>query len=179
MRSQILDNISQKAFYDLLSLPFDKDISNIQQITTAVNFTQLSPEIKSIMLSLPIVQYTGDFQAGGLDKKQRLYLMSQLDDIFFIDTQHTNYAQCVTKLTNVPDLSGKEITFTGINEDENKIVNLVKKSESYSLTYDEIEYIIEIVNENDGTFTSIQYGDNFVMDTVLEKEILEFFYKNK
>ena len=28
-------------------------------------------------------------------------------------------------------------------------------------------------------FTSIQYGDNFVMDTVLEKEILEFFYKNK
>ena len=56
---------------------------------------------------------------------------------------------------------------------------MFKKSESYSLIYDEIDYIIEIINENDGTFTSIQYGDNFVMDTVLEKEILEFFYKNK
>ena len=105
--------------------------------------------------------------------------MSELDDTFLVDTINSNYAKCVTQLTNVPDLSDKEIIFTGISEDKNKVVNLVKKSESYSLIYDEIDYIIEIINENDGTFTSIQYGDNFVMDTVLEKEILEFFYKNK
>tara|TARA_R110001592_G_scaffold221330_1_gene476119 strand:- start:1 stop:540 length:540 start_codon:yes stop_codon:yes gene_type:complete len=179
MSPQILDNLSTNIFYDLLSLPFDRNINNSNQVISTVDLNKLDPELKSILLSLPMVQYTGDFKAGGLDPKQRLYLMSELDDIFFIDTLHSNYAQCVTKLTNVPDLSDKEITFTGINEDKNKIINLVKKSESYSLTYDEIEYIIEIVNENDGTFTSIQYGDNFVMDTVLEKEILEFFYKNK
>jgi len=179
MSPQILDNLSTKTFYDLLSLPFDRDINNSNQVTSTVNLNKLTPELIQIILSLPMVQYTGDFKAGGLDSKQRLYLMSELDDIFLIDTLHSNYAQCVTRLLNVPDLSDKEITFTGIKEDKNKSINLVKKSESYSLIYNEIDYIIEIVNENDGTFTSIQYGDNFVMDTVLEKEILEFFYKNK
>ena len=180
MSPQILDNISTKSFYDLLSLPFDRDINEPKQlISPLVDFNELSDEIKSILLSLPIVQYTGDFKAGGLDKKQRLYLMSELDDTFLVDTENSNYAKCVTKLINVPDLSDKEIIFTGINKNQNKLINLVKKSESYSLIYDEIDYIIEIINENDGTFTSIQYGDNFVMDTVLEKEILEFFYKNK
>jgi hypothetical protein len=60
-----------------------------------------------------------------------------------------------------------------------KSIKQIKKSESYSVTYNEIEYIIEITEENTGTFTSITYGDNFVMDHMLEKDILEYFYKNK
>jgi hypothetical protein len=99
-----------------------------------------------------------------------------MNDIFFIDTLKTNYAKCVTRLINVPDLSGKEVIE---RTDEHKSIKQIKKSESYSVTYNEIEYIIEITEENTGTFTSITYGDNFVMDHMLEKDILEYFYKNK
>ena len=97
-------------------------------------------------------------------------------EIYFVDTLKTNYAKCVTKLTNVPDLSGKEI----INRtDEHRSIKLLKRSETYSISYREVNYTIEITEEDTGTFTSIMYGDNFVMDTVLESDILEYFYKNK
>jgi hypothetical protein len=163
-------------YYDILSIPFNKDIDQPYQITHTVNFKSLKEDTQNVLLSLPIVQFTGDFKAGGLDKKQRLYLMSSMNDIFFIDTLKTNYAKCVTRLINVPDLSGKEVIE---RTDEHKSIKQIKKSESYSVTYNEIEYIIEITEENTGTFTSITYGDNFVMDHMLEKDILEYFYKNK
>jgi hypothetical protein len=176
MSSQIEENVGIYTYYDILSIPFNKDIDQPYQITHTVNFESLKEDTQNILLSLPIVQFTGDFKAGGLDKKQRLYLMSSMNDIFFIDTLKTNYAKCVTRLINVPDLSGKEVIE---RTDEHKSIKQIKKSESYSVTYNEIEYIIEITEENTGTFTSITYGDNFVMDYLLEKDILEYFYKNK
>lgn len=176
MSFSIIDNISIEVYYDVLSIPFDKDIDQPYQITHTVNFKSLKEDTQNVLLSLPIVQFTGDFKAGGLDKKQRLYLMSSMNDIFFIDTLKTNYAKGVTRLINVPDLSGKEVIE---RTDEHKSIKQIKKSESYSVTYNEIEYIIEITEENTGTFTSITYGDNFVMDYLLEKDILEYFYKNK
>jgi len=111
-----------------------------------------------------------------LDSKQRLYLMSSMNDIFFVDTLKTNYAKCVTKLINVPDLSGKEVIE---RTDEHRSIKRIRKSESYEVTYNEVDYVIEITEEGSGTFTSIMYGDNFVMDYMLEKDILEYFYKNK
>ena len=176
MSFSIIDNISTEVYYDVLSIPFDRDIDQPYQITHTVNFKSLKEDTQNVLLSLPIIQFTGDFKAGGLDKKQRLYLMSSMNDIFFIDTLKTNYAKCVTRLINVPDLSGKEVIE---RTDEHKSIKQIKKSESYSVTYNEIEYIIEITEENTGTFTSITYGDNFVMDYLLEKDILEYFYKNK
>lgn len=176
MSSSIIDNISTEVYYDVLSIPFDRDIDQPYQITHTVDFKSLKEDTQNILLNLPIVQFTGDFKAGGLDSKQRLYLMSSMNDIFFIDTLKTNYAKCVTRLINVPDLSGKEVIE---RTDEHKSIKQIKKSESYSVTYNEIEYIIEITEENTGTFTSITYGDNFVMDYLLEKDILEYFYKNK
>ena len=176
MSFSIIDNISTEVYYDVLSIPFDKDIDQPYQITHTVDFKSLKEDTQNILLNLPIVQFTGDFKAGGLDSKQRLYLMSSMNDIFFIDTLKTNYAKCVTKLINVPDLSGKEVIE---RTDEHRSIKQIKKSESYSVTYNEIEYIIEITEENTGTFTSITYGDNFVMDYLLEKDILEYFYKNK
>jgi hypothetical protein len=176
MSFSIIDNISTEVYYDVLSIPFDKDIDQPYQITHTVDFKSLKENTQNILLTLPIVQFTGDFKAGGLDSKQRLYLMSSMNDIFFIDTLKTNYAKCVTKLINVPDLSGKEVIE---RTDEHRSIKQIKKSESYSVTYNEIEYIIEITEENTGTFTSITYGGNFVMDYLLEKDILEYFYKNK
>jgi hypothetical protein len=176
MSSQIEENVGIYTYYDILSIPFNKDIDQPYQITHTVNFKSLKEDTQNVLLSLPIIQFTGDFKAGGLDKKQRLYLMSSMNDIFFIDTLKTNYAKCVTRLINVPDLSGKKVIE---RTDEHKSIKQIKKSESYSVTYNEIEYIIEITEENTGTFTSITYGDNFVMDYLLEKDILEYFYKNK
>ena len=176
MSFSIIDNINTEVYYDVLSIPFNQDIDQPYQITHTVNFESLKEDTQNVLLSLPIVQFTGDFKAGGLDKKQRLYLMSSMNDIFFIDTLKTNYAKCVTRLINVPDLSGKEVIE---RTDEHRSIKQIKKSESYSVTYNEIEYIIEITEENTGTFTSITYGDNFVMDHMLEKDILEYFYKNK
>ena len=176
MAPQIEEKVGIYTYYDILALPFDKDINYPTQVKSKVNFLKLREETQQAILSLPIVQFTGDFKAGGLDKKQRLYLMTTMDDIYFIDTIKTNYSNCVTQLLNVPDLSDKEIIE---RTDEHKSIQRILKSESYRVTYNEIDYVIEITDEDSGTFTSIKYGDNFVMDYMLEKDILEYFYKNK
>ncbi len=176
MVSKIEEKVGVYTFYDILSLPFDRDISYPYEITSKINFKKLTEKTQDTLLSLPIVQYTGDFKAGGLDKNQRLYLMSKMKDIFFVDTLKTNYAKCVTQLLNVPDLSGKEVA-KRTNEHQN--IKLIRRSEDYKITYKEVDYIIEITEENNGTFTSITYGDNLVLDYMLEKDILEYFYKNK
>ena len=176
MTPQIEERVGIYTYYDILSLPFDRDVSYPTQIQSKVDFKTLREETQEAILSLPIIQFTGDFKAGGLDKNQRLYLMSKLDEIYFIDTLKTNYAKCVTQLLNVPDLSDKEVIE---RTDEHKSIQRILKSESYRVTYNEIDYVIEITDEDSGTFTSIKYGDNFVMDYMLEKDILEYFYKNK
>jgi hypothetical protein len=176
MISKIEEKVGVYTFYDILSFPFDKDISYPYEITSKINFKKLTEKTQDTLLSLPIVQYTGDFKAGGLDKNQRLYLMSKMKDIFFVDTLKTNYAKCVTQLLNVPDLSGKEVA-KRTNEHQN--IKLIRRSEDYKITYKEVDYVIEITEENNGTFTSITYDGNFVMDHMLEKDILEYFYKNK
>src|SRR6056300_1496675 len=163
-------------YYDILSLPFDRDINYPNQIQSKVDFRTLREETQNAILTLPIIQFTGDFKAGGLDNKQRLYLMSKMNQIYFVDTLKTNYAKCVTQLINVPDLSDKEVIE---RTDEHKSIQRILKSQSYRVTYNEIDYVIEITDEDSGTFTSIKYGDNFVMDYMLEKDILEYFYKNK
>ena len=163
-------------YYDILAIPFDRDINHPQQITQKLDFTKLREETQNAILSLPIVQFTGDFKTGGLDKIQRLYLMSKLNEVYFVDTLKTNYAKCVTHLLNVPDLSDKEVVE---RTDEHRSIKRIRKSESYKLTYNEVDYVVEITEEESGTFTSIMYGDNFVMDYVLEQDILEYFNKNK
>lgn len=176
MSSQIEQKVGIYTYYDILSIPFNKDINHPEQVTCRVDFSKLKEETQQTLLSLPIVQFTGDFTAGGLDKEQRLYLMSKMDTVYFIDNLKTNYAKCVTQLLNVPDLSGKEVIE---RTDEYRSIRRILKSESYKVTYNEIDYVIEITDEDNGTFTSIKYGDNFVMDYMLEKDILEYFYKNK
>lgn len=176
MSPQIEEKVGIYTYYDILSLPFDRDINYPNQITCKANFQKLSEQTQDALLSLPIVQFTGDFKTGGLDKKQRLYLMSKMDDIYFVDTLKTNYAKCVTQLLNVPDLSDKKVIK---RTNEHQSIKLVRRSEDYKVTYNEIDYIIEITEENNGTFTSITYGNNLVLDHMLEKDILEHFYKNK
>lgn len=176
MISKIEEKVGVYTFYDILSFPFDRDISYPYEIQSKVDFLELKSKTQKAILQLPIVQYTGDFKAGGLDKNQRLYLMSKMKDIFFVDTLKTNYAKCVTQLLNVPDLSGKEVVK---RTNEHQSIKLIRRSEDYKITYKEVDYVIEITEENNGTFTSITYGGNFVMDHMLEKDILEYFYKNK
>ena len=60
-----------------------------------------------------------------------------------------------------------------------KNISLLKRSESFSITYDEIDYVIEIIEEGDGTFTSVEYDGNYLMDARLEKDILDYFNKYK
>lgn len=163
-------------FYDILLIPFNRNISHPRQVTEIVDFRRLKDTTKDALLTLPIVQFTGDFKAGGLSKVQRLYLMTKMNEVYLVDTLKTNYAKCVTKLINVPDLSDKEFVE---RSDEYKSIQRVRKSESYQLTYNEVDYVIEITEEDTGTFTSIMYGNNFVMDYILEQDILEYFNQNK
>ena len=171
-----VERIGLYTYYDILSLPFDREVSYPVEITSKVSFKSLKEHTKAALLSLPIVQFTGDFKAGGLDATQRFYLMSKMEEVYFVDTLRTNYAKCVTQLVDVPDLSHKEVIE---RTDEHKSIKLLRRSEDYKVKYNEVEYVIEIVEEGSGTFTSIAYGDNLVLDHMLEKDILEYFYKNK
>mgnify|MGYP001177785758 FL=1 len=176
MINQIEEKFGVYTYYDVLSLPFDRNINYPNEIQSKVDFLELKPKTQKAILQLPIVQFTGDFKAGGLNKKQRLYLMSKMDDVYFIDTRFTNYANCVTQLLNIPDLSNKALV---TRTDEHRKIKRIGKTERYSVIYKDVNYIIEITDETDGTFTSIEYDNKLVMDYMLEKDILEFFNNNK
>ena len=176
MINQIEEKFGVYTYYDVLSLPFDRNINYPNEIQSKVDFLELKSKTQKAILQLPIVQFTGDFKTGGLNKKQRLYLMSKMDDVYFIDTQFTNYANCVTQLLNIPDLSNKALV---TRTDEHRKIKRIGKTERYSVIYKDVNYIIEITDEIDGTFTSIEYDNKLVMDYMLEKDILEFFNNNK
>ena len=176
MINQIEEKFGVYTYYDVLSLPFDRNINYPNEIQSKVDFLELKPKTQKAILELPIVQFTGDFKTGGLNKKQRLYLMSKMDDVYFIDTRFTNYANCVTQLLNIPDLSNKALV---TRTDEHRKIKRIGKTERYSVIYKDVNYIIEITDETDGTFTSIEYDNKLVMDYMLEKDILEFFNNNK
>lgn len=176
MINQIEEKFGVYTYYDVLSLPFDRNINYPNEIQSKVDFLELKPKTQKAILQLPIVQFTGDFKTGGLNKKQRLYLMSKMDDVYFIDTRFTNYANCVTQLLNIPDLSNKALV---TRTDEHRKIKRIGKTERYSVIYKDVNYIIEITDETDGTFTSIEYDNKLVMDYMLEKDILEFFNNNK
>jgi hypothetical protein len=171
-----VEKVGMYTYYDMLSLPFDRDISYPSEISSKTSFKSLKEDTRNALLSLPIVQFTGNFKTGGLDTKQRLYLMSKMEEVYFIDTLKTNYAKCVTQLLDVPDLSHKEVVK---RTDEHRNINLIRRSEDYKVLYNGVEYVIEITEEGSGTFTSITYGHNLVLDHMLEADILNFFYKNK
>ena len=176
MINQIEEKFGVYTYYDVLSLPFDRNINYPNEIQSKVDFLELKSKTQKAILQLPIVQFTGDFKTGGLNKKQRLYLMSKMDDVYFIDTQFTNYANCVTQLLNIPDLSNKALV---TRTDEHRKIKRIGKTERYSVIYKDVNYIIEITDETNGTFTSIEYDNKLVMDYMLEKDILEFFNNNK
>lgn len=67
MSPLIQEHFGTNTFYDILALPCDKDINHPHQIKSKVDFRNLKDNSKKAILSLPIVQYTGDFKAGGLD----------------------------------------------------------------------------------------------------------------
>src|SRR6056300_396961 len=98
MISKIEEKVGVDTFYDILSFTFDRDISYPYEIQSKVDFLELKSKTQKAILQLPIVQFTGDFKTGGLNKNQRLYLMCKMKDIFFVDTHITNYAKCVTQL---------------------------------------------------------------------------------
>ena len=86
MINKIEEKVGVYTYYDILSLPFDRDINYPHEITSKIDFLKLKEKTQDALLSLPIIQFTGDFKAGGLDKKQRLYLMGKMNEIYFIDT---------------------------------------------------------------------------------------------
>ncbi len=80
-------------YYRLMSLPFDSDPVSPSSITTEIDYNGLSRTLQGIIMSLPLVKFTGRFDDGGLDKDKQFYMMTTLKEHFIIDTQGVNYAR--------------------------------------------------------------------------------------
>ena len=172
----IKERVGLETYYRLLLLPFDSNVSAPKQITTTIDFESLNSDVQSVIMSLPLVKFTGRFDAGGLDKKQQFYIMTTLKENFLVDTQVGNYARYVAKIKNLPDISHKDIqTFFESSED----IAMLRRIEVFEVNYDGVMYKIEIVEEDGGTFASVEYDGNYVMDVKLEEEIMEYFNKHR
>ncbi len=101
----IKEKIGLVTYYRLMGLPFDSDPIKSSSITTEIDFNKLDPAVRRVILTLPLVKFTGRFDYGGLDKKQQFYIMTTLKDNYIVDTQGTNYAKYVCRIINVPDIS--------------------------------------------------------------------------
>lgn len=172
----IKEKIGLVTYYRLMGLPFDSDPIKSSSITTEIDFNKLDPAVRRVILTLPLVKFTGRFDYGGLDKRQQFYIMTTLKDNYIIDTQGTNYAKYVCRITNVPDISHKDVeTVFHSNED----IKMIKRSEWFKVVYKDVEYNIEITEEDEDTFISVEYNGNYVMDSRIEKEVIKYFNKFK
>ncbi len=170
------NKMTTNLYYKLVMIPCNIDIMEVSEVTSFVDYKRLDREVQREVMKLPVVKFTGNFKDGGLSSKQQFYLMTALSNVYFIDTTGTSYAKSITRIDNIPDIS--DITIQDRFQ-SSKNISLLKRSESFSITYDEIDYVIEIIEEGDGTFTSVEYDGNYLMDVRLEKEILDYFNKYK
>jgi hypothetical protein len=168
----IKEKIGLVTYYKLMGLPFDSDPVKSSNINTQIDFNKLDLEVCKAIMALPVVKFTGRFDYGGLDKKQQFYIMTTLKDNYIIDTQGTNYAKYVCKIINIPDISHKNIEAAfHFNED----IKMIKRSEYFNVVYNNINYKLEITEEDEDTFTSVEYNGSYIMDSKLESEIIEHF----
>jgi hypothetical protein len=82
----------------------------------------------------------------------------------------------VSKIKNLPDISNN------IVEDRfaaSKDITMLKRAETFSINYNGVDYVLEITEENNGTFTTVEYDGNYLMDKEIEDEILDYFNKYK
>ena len=172
----IKEKLGLETYYRLLLLPFDSNVLSPKQVTTTIDFNTLTSGVQTAIMSLPLVKFTGRFDSGGLDKRQQFYIMTTLKENFVVDTQGKNYARYVSRIKNLPDISHKNIeAFFESNED----ISMLRRIEVYEMEYDGVMYKIEIVEENGGTFASVEYDGNYVMDVKLEEQIMEHFNKHR
>ena len=168
----IKEKIGLVTYYRLMGLPFDSDPIKSSSITTEIDFNKLDPAVRRVILILPLVKFTGRFDYGGLDKKQQFYIMTTLKDNYIVDTQGTNYAKYVCRIINIPDISHKDVeTVFHSNED----IKMIKRSECFDVIYENVKYKLEITEEDEDTFTSVEYDGTYIMDSKLESEVIKYF----
>ena len=166
--------MGSRLYYSLIMLPCDKDVTDPKYVQSEIDYRYLEKEVQQEIVDLPVVKFTGDFMAGGLDKRQQFYLMTSLTDVYFVDTNNSNYAKYVSKIKNLPDISNN------IVEDRfaaSKDITMLKRTETFSINYNGVDYVLEITEENNGTFTTVEYDGNYLMDKEIEDEILDYFNK--
>ena len=172
----IKEKIGLVTYYRLMGLPFDSDPIKSSSITTQIDFNNLDQAVRMVIMTLPIVKFTGRFDYGGLDKRQQFYIMTTLKDNYIVDTQGTNYAKYVCRIINIPDISHKNVeTVFHSNED----IKMIKRSECFDVVYENVKYKLEITEEDEGTFISVEYEGQYVMDSKLEGNIIEYFNKHR
>jgi len=172
----IKERIGLETYYRFIAMPFDSNVSSPSQVTTSVDYKILGKEVQELITSLPLVKFTGRFDSGGLDKRQQFYIMTTLKDNFIVDTQGCNYARYVSKIKNLPDISHKNIERVF---ESNEDISMLRRIEVFEVNYNDVLYKIEIVEEDGGTFASVEYEGNYVMDVKLEEEIMEYFNKHR
>ncbi len=175
-KNNIKEIIGLENYYRLISLPFDSNPVNPTDIKTEIKFDKLSLSLQNIIMKLPLVKFTGRFDDGGLNKDKQFYLMTTLKQYFLVDTQGSNYARYVSKIVSLPDVSNKSIEKTFRSTE---YIKVLKRSEQFEITFENIKYILEITEENNEAFISIEYNGNYVMDKELESNIIKFFNNYK
>lgn len=172
----IKERIGLVNYYRLMSLPFDTNPIGPSSITTEIDYNTLSRTLQNIIMSLPLVKFTGRFDDGGLDKHKQFYLMTTLKEHFIVDTQGVNYARYVCRIIGLPDISDKDIEGTF---HASEYIKMLKRTEQFEVTYENVKYILEIVEENDEAFTSIEHNGRYIMDRKLETSIINFFNNHR
>jgi hypothetical protein len=165
-----------ETYYRLMLLPYTFGPIRPSDIHTEIEYKDLNAPIQEAIMSLPLVKFTGRFDDGGLDKNKQLYLMTSLKENFIVDTQGADFVRHACRIVGLPDISDKNIEQMSV---DNKHVKVLKRLEQYEVTFDGVLYKLEIVEENDETFTSIEHNGRYIMDRKLESDIINFFNNNR
>ena len=110
---------TKKIFSDLLTeeqynrltsatIRYERKPDHPDEIRSSINFNELHESVRSIVASLPTVEFPGSFFDYFLDGDQQFYLVTYKDKVFLVDTQGYDYARYVIQLKDFVTMEKEE-----------------------------------------------------------------------
>ena len=167
------DTITEEQYNRLTHLNYQRKPDHPDEIYSSIKFNELHESIRSIVASLPIVEFPGSFFDYFLDGDQQFYLVTYKDKVFLVDTQGYDYARYVIQLKDLVVLEKEETmqmkAHPGMAEE---IISMLKHMEVDGET---MEHIIRSVGMEEQMLRQLFLGakKEMLWDLTLEKKQLE------
>lgn len=147
-KKRFSDFLTEEQYDKLTRLAYVRKPAYPDEIDTSINFNELHESIRSIVASLPVVEFKESFFDDILDGDQQFYIMTYRDKVYLVDTQGYTYARYVIQLKDLVVLDTVQLEDLVGKEEETQLMKAHPGS---------VETIIDILNHMEVDGETMEY----------------------